>query len=101
MKRYKYELQKGSKHILCPICQKKTFKPYVHAGTNNAVDELKYGRCERVNSCSYILYPDNDDSEWQDYEPTKQPYIAPEPDFINPDFCLLYTSDAADERSSV
>lgn len=85
MKTYKYELQKGSKHILCPICQKKTFKPYVHAGTNNAVDELKYGRCERVNSCAYILYPDNDDSEWQDYEPIKQPYIAPEPDFIKPD----------------
>lgn len=85
MKTYKYELQKGSKHILCPICQKKTFKPYVHTGTNNVVDELKYGRCERINSCSYILYPDNDDSEWQDYEPIKQPYIAPKPDFISPD----------------
>lgn len=83
MKTYKYELQKGSKHILCPICQKKTFKPYVHTGTNNAVDELKYGRCERTNNCRYHQYPDNDDSEWQDYEPIKQPYIAPEPDFIS------------------
>ena len=85
MKKYKYELQKGSKHILCPICQKKTFKPYVHAGTNNVVDSMLYGRCERVNSCAYIRYPDNDDSEWQDYEPTKQPYKPPVPDFINPE----------------
>lgn len=85
MKRYKYELQKGSKHIICPNCGKKTFKCYVDINTGERVNPTKYGRCERISSCKYLKYPDNDDSEWQDYEPIKQPYIAPEPDFINPD----------------
>src|SRR5678810_620410 len=166
MKQYKYELMKGSRRYICPKCQKKEFKVYVKTGTNIVVDSERFGRCNRENSCGYHQYPDNDDSEWQDYEPTKQPYIAPKPDFINPnlvrstfqDFnknvffnflaktfdletaralqkkhnigtakhggtifwqkdrdgkfrtgkvfyyqrnCLLYTSDAADERSSV
>jgi len=88
MKKYKYELQKGSKHILCPICQKKTFKPYVHAGTNNVVDSMLYGRCERVNACAYIRYPtsDNDNGDdWANYEAPKVAYRPPVPDFINPD----------------
>lgn len=57
MKTFKYELQKGSKHIVCPKCGKKTFKPYVKTGTNIIIDSKLYGRCERVNSCGYILYP--------------------------------------------
>ena len=86
MKTYKYELQKGSKHILCPICQKKTFKPYVHAGTNNVVDSMRFGRCERVNACSYIRYPTSDDGgDWTDYEAPKVAYKPPVPDFISPD----------------
>ncbi len=86
MKTYKYELQKGSKHILCPICQKKTFKPYVHSGTNNVVDSMRFGRCERVNSCAYIRYPTNDDgNDWTNYEAPKIAYKPPVPDFINPD----------------
>ena len=72
MKKYKYELQKGSKHILCPVCQKKTFKPYVHAGTNNVVDSMLYGRCERINACGYIRYPtSDDDDDWTDYKAPK------------------------------
>ena len=39
--KYNYELQKGSKHIICPNCRKKTFKPYVEAGTNNIVDAVR------------------------------------------------------------
>ena len=88
MKTYKYELQKGSKHILCPICQKKTFKPYVHTGTNNVVDSMLYGRCERVNACAYIRYPTNDNDDGDDrsnYEAPKVAYRPPIPDFINPD----------------
>lgn len=84
MKRYKYELERGSKHIICPNCGKKTFKCYVDINTGERVNPAKYGRCERISSCKYILYPKNDDSEWVDYEPIKQPYIAPKPDFINP-----------------
>lgn len=86
MKKYKYELQKGSKHILCPVCQKKTFKPYVHAGTNNVVDSMLYGRCERINACGYIRYPtSDDDDDWTDYKAPKVAYKPPVPDFINPD----------------
>lgn len=85
MKRYKYELEKGSKHIICPNCGKKTFKCYVDINTGERVNPTKYGRCERISSCKYILYPKNDDSEWVDYEPIKQTYIAPKPDFISPD----------------
>jgi len=85
MKRYKYELLKGSKHILCPICQKKTFKPYVYAGTNNVVDSMLYGRCERINSCGYIRYPTSEKDDWSNYEAPKIAYRPPVPDFINPD----------------
>lgn len=86
MKKYKYELQKGSKHILCPICQKKTFKPYVHSGTNKVVDSMRFGRCERVNACAYIRYPTSDgDDDRSNYEAPKVAYRPPVPDFINPD----------------
>ena len=85
MKRYKYELLKGSRHILCPICQKKTFKPYVYAGTNNVVDSMLYGRCERINACGYIRYPTSEkDDDWSNYEAPKIAYRPPVPDFINP-----------------
>lgn len=76
---YKYELQKGSRHILCPKCQKKTFKPYVKTGTNIIVDSTKWGRCERIQSCCYHRYPDTDDN----YIFTPPPYTPPKPtDYI-------------------
>ena len=71
---YKYELQKGSKHILCPKCHHKTFKPYVRTGTNVVVDAMKYGICERKNHCRYHRYPDTN-GNWTPppfvYEPPK------------------------------
>jgi len=78
--KYKYELQKGSKHIICPSCKKKTFKPYVDAETGQIVDASIYGRCERINSCKYLKYPENDAnmSDWI------APVYVPEP--IQPDF---------------
>ena len=33
MRNYKYKLETGSKHIICPNCGKKTFKCYVNADT--------------------------------------------------------------------
>lgn len=80
--KFKYELQKGSKHIICPKCRKKSFKPYVYSGTNNIVDAEKWGRCERINACSFLSYPNLEDnmSDW--IEPQPKPYIAPNPDFI-------------------
>ncbi len=78
--KYKYELQKGSKHIICPACKKKTFKPYVDAETGQIVDATIYGRCERINKCKYLKYPENDAnmSDWI------APVYVPEP--IKPDF---------------
>ncbi|HTO36580.1 MAG TPA: DUF6371 domain-containing protein [Flavobacterium sp.] len=78
--KYKYELQKGSKHIICPACKKKTFKPYVNAENGQIVDASIYGRCERINRCKYLKYPENDASmsDWI------APVYVPEP--IQPDF---------------
>lgn len=91
MKNYKYKLETGSKHIICPNCGKKTFKCYVNTNTGERVNSAKYGRCERISSCRYHLCPDNDDSEWQDYEPYKKvPLIKPKPDFISPE--LVYST---------
>src|SRR5690554_7501313 len=59
MSKFKWELQKGSKHTQCPACGKKTFKPYVSAADlKTPADVEKYGRCERINSCGYLAYPD-------------------------------------------
>lgn len=83
MKKYKFELLKGSKHIPCPSCQRKTFKPYVYTGTNDIVDAYKYGRCERLNNCGYISYPNVKGSDFEEWTPPAQEaYQAPTPDFI-------------------
>lgn len=72
--KYKYELQKGSKHIHCPSCQKKTFKCYVFTGANIPVDANVYGRCERINSCQYHRYPDgNNDNDKSFVAPVPRP----------------------------
>lgn len=78
-KQYKYSLMGGSKKFFCPNCKKKTFVPYVATGTNNIVDSAKYGRCERVNSCRYSLYPKlgNEDI-------TSSRYVPPAPEEIKP-----------------
>jgi hypothetical protein len=79
MKNYRYNLQKGSKHIICPNCQKKTFKPYVDSVTGEVVNPSRYGRCERISSCRYHLYPKlgKDDI-------TSSRYVPPAPEEIKP-----------------
>lgn len=78
-KRYIYSLMSGSKKFFCPNCKKKTFVPYVVTGTNNIVDSEKYGKCDRINSCRYHLYPrlGKDDI-------TSSRYIPPAPEEIKP-----------------
>ncbi len=83
--KYKYELLKGSKHIVCPNCHHKTFKPYVLASDGKTiVDADRYGRCERINSCGYILYPKTDDSRLNEYVQREEfiPKKPKEPDFV-------------------
>ena len=84
--KFRYSLQKGSKHTICPNCQKKTFKRYVDNITGELAGE-RYGRCERVNSCGYSSYPqleewDKDDlSNW-----TPPPPQPPKPlDYVPKD----------------
>ena len=79
--KFKYALQKGSKHTFCPSCGKKTFKPYVDAETGQIVDASIYGRCERINRCKYLKYPENDASMSDWVAPVYVPEYK-EPDFI-------------------
>lgn len=85
-KKYRYELQKGSKHIHCPNCGKKTFKPYIDVETGELADITKYGRCERIHNCQYFMYPDSKltSEDWINYEikPIIQPKII-QPDTIS------------------
>lgn len=78
---YRYSLMKGSKKFMCPGCGRKSvFVPYVDEA-NHIVDVEKYGRCERINSCGYIRYPDMKPNEWIRKEPI---YIHPKPiDFVS------------------
>ena len=55
--KFRYALETGSKHIICPNCHKKTFKCYVDVNTGERVNPTKYGRCERISSCSFHQYP--------------------------------------------
>ena len=82
--KFKYQLRKGSKKEICPNCRKRTFTPYVLASDGKTVaDASKYGYCDRINSCKYVLYPEGENmSDWIAPEPQPKPYIAPNPDFI-------------------
>ena len=84
--KFKYSLQKGSKHVICPNCQKKTFKRYV----DNITGEIaggRYGRCERINSCGYNCYPKLEAWEKDDLNSWTPP--APQPpkplDYVSKD----------------
>ena len=84
---YRYTLQKGSKHIICPNCGKKTFKPYVDSVTGEVVNPSKWGRCERIQNCSYHRYPKikENDIESSHYVP-EMAFIAPKPlDYVPKD----------------
>lgn len=73
---YRYSLKKGSKHEKCPNCGKKSFKRYVDTQTGQDAGE-KYGRCEKINSCGYILYPKLDKDA--KYEPKTHEFAPLKP----------------------
>ena len=79
MKNYKYELERGSKHIICPNCGKKTFKCYVDVNTGERVDPAKYGRCERISACRYHRYP-----KIREDDISSSRYVPPAPEEIKP-----------------
>lgn len=73
---YKFSLRKGSKKETCPNCGKRTFVPYIDNATGREAGE-QYGRCERINSCQYLLYPKIDKQEWQ--RPDPKPFVPERP----------------------
>ena len=54
---YKYELLRGSKHYRCPNCNHMTFKPLVYTSDGKTIVGEEFGRCERINSCGYLKFP--------------------------------------------
>lgn len=60
-KNYKWELRKGSRKEICPNCGQRRFVPYVSAADGKTLAGAQYGRCDREQSCGYILYPSGDD----------------------------------------
>ena len=78
--KFRYSLQRGSKHTICPNCQKKTFKLYVDNVTGEVAGS-QYGRCERINNCKHLKYPDGDASMSDWVAPVYVPEHK-EPDFI-------------------
>ena len=80
---YKYKLETGSKHIICPSCGKKTFKCYVNSDTGERVNPDKYGRCERISSCCYHEKPKTKEKPdiWKPI--TRKVVIQKDIEFIN------------------
>ena len=82
---YKYKLEVGSKHIICPNCGKKTFKPYVDSVTGEVVNPTKYGRCEKINACRFHQYPKNDISMSDWVAPAYVPQPPKPLDYVSKD----------------
>lgn len=75
---------------LCPQCQQKSFVPYLDE-SGKIVDVRKYGRCERVNSCGYILYPLYPDSDENTTTRNYRPYTPkPKAKFLNAEQREIY-----------
>ena len=86
MTNYKYHLQRKGKKLICPNCGfKGKFVPYLNTD-NQIVDGTKYGRCERINTCGYILYPEKTGDSEQ-YERGKNKVLPPieTPSYIPPE----------------
>lgn len=60
---YKWMLRKGSKKDICPHCGRKSFVPYVSAADRKTLAGAEFGRCERINHCGYISYPNGIEKE--------------------------------------
>jgi len=55
-----FTLGTNSRKHRCPQCGKQSLKVHLYIDTNQPVDETRFGRCERVNSCGYYLDPISD-----------------------------------------
>jgi len=55
-KKYRYELEKGSKKHRCPSCGKKSYVRYFDTKTSDNLPK-SYGRCDRESNCGYHNKP--------------------------------------------
>lgn len=77
-----FDLGNTSKKYVCPQCGKKTLKAYLYLDTKEPVDETRFGRCERINFCSYHLLP-TDEFQRKNFTPRpelKHIFILPSQD---------------------
>ena len=56
---FRYQLEKGSKKYLCPVCHKKRFVRYVDSMTDQYLSNT-VGRCDREVNCGYHVKPNVD-----------------------------------------
>lgn len=56
---YKYSLDKSSKKHFCPRCNKRKFTLYIDTETSEPLPAI-YGKCDRVDNCTYHLNPYKD-----------------------------------------
>lgn len=74
MTNYKWILRKGSMKEICPACGKRRFVPYVLASDPSVLAGAKYGRCDREQSCGYILYPSSEKTPYTPNLTPSQPF---------------------------
>lgn len=74
---YKWQLRKGSKKDICPACGRRSFVPYVSASDGKTIAGEQYGRCERINHCQYVAYPNGVEKEVQPIDRSNEPKPVP------------------------
>ncbi|HWY98914.1 MAG TPA: DUF6371 domain-containing protein, partial [Bacteroidia bacterium] len=52
-----YELDKSSRKFECPGCHKKRFVRYIDKNNDGKYLPSEYGKCDRINNCTYHLNP--------------------------------------------
>lgn len=74
VEKYKYQFDKSSKKFECPACGKKRFVKYRDSETNEYLPS-RYGKCDRLENCTYHLNPYKDDygKQYQNKRYLRQP----------------------------
>jgi len=83
MAEYRYKLDKTSKKLACPACNKKRFVLYIDVETNQPLNST-VGRCDREQSCGYHFTPkqyfDKTGEKPDDWRKAPAPMPKPKPE---------------------